>query len=717
MKCDVILYNHNSAIGLWYFPQKNNAPIIVFIVNARECSANNYQYDWKPELLKKLLRKAKLPAENEVIVNALSRDYKPNQEIGEEYYKSISIIYHHIQNKKDFVYDSIDKESLLKFQKSIFYLLLQPAERKLLFKQIHCTKYLKKIPRVYSLEYNESDGQLYYHRLDTDENTYIRPTEDKKTWKYNFKYKVVKKDFSGVIEKIECIHIATPLGIFNIEYDHVPVSFMEPVEGLSFSIPVAPVCYQNGRKKLVPLSCIKEYEGFDNGTGFEHILENIKKVQNCDFKNSITVNTDNSIAIENTFLYLDSNREIYESTRKLVLNVKERRAYCFLDNEEVQEDNFFKISDDEYKTVLEIMNTQIKEECGFEPDLAYGETNYDRLVNFACYPFAPELNKFNILFFHANRDKLLGQYNLQRTFESLKETEKLSHYPDGVREFIKMCDLPYTKKINKIFLKGHRYFANYLGIWHSGFRDNQAIELLMNADRKFFFAEMVFRYCYLSCCSEPQKDSDVYEIPPLIKDIKFLLEIYDEITSAKLAAELLINDLKPENSYELYIRNAFEHIKALSQEKLLSEQVIKKIGKDGFTMYNHDMLLRIYRQSHPEQKEKFKNQNIVYSAKEKELEWEIDGYKFCLPEDTDRLVDIGYKMNICVGNNYRESAVKKECIIIYAIKNNEYELCIEVQKNAEKLFKLIQKSAFSNNEPKGKVLRAFNSWCFEKGIC
>ena len=600
----------------------------------------------------------------------------------------------------DSVNASIDEDSFLKFQKSIFYLMSRSAERKLLFKQIHCTKYLKKIPCIYSLEYNECDGQWYYNRLDTEEKNYIRPTEDKKTWKYNFTYKVVEKEFSGVIEKIQCVAIAIPLGVYENSAEYVPISFMESVEGVAFCIPVATICYQNERRRFVPLSCIKEYEGFDNGTSLEHTVDNIRKVQNYDSKNRITLNTDNTIEIENTFLYLDSSKEIHESKRKLILNVKERRFHCFFDTEEISGDNYFKISDDEYNAILGMMKTKMKNECGFEPDLAYGETNYDRLVNFVCYPFAPELNKFHSLFRN-----------------TLQESEKLSHCSDGVREFIKICDLPYTKKINKIFLKGHRYFANFLGIWCAGFRDEQAIIFLMEADIKFFFAEMVFQYGSISYCFEPQEDSDNADFPQLFKDIKILLEIYDEMTTAKLAAELLINDLKPENLHDFNLRNTFEYLKSLSQEKLLSKQVIKKIGKDGFSLYNHDMLLRIYRQSHPEQKEKFENQNIIYSEEDKELEWKNDGYEFCLPEDTDRLVDIGYKMNICVGTNYRESAAKKECIIVYAIKNNEYELCIEIKKNSENRFEVIQKSAFSNHKPKGKVLRVFNSWCLEKGIC
>ena len=117
-----------------------------------------------------------------------------------------------------------------------------------------------------------------------------------------------------------------------------------------------------------------------------------------------------------------------------------------------------------------------------------------------------------------------------------------------------------------------------------------------------------------------------------------------------------------------------------------------------------------------EKKESFENFPIAYSPEEKQLEWEKDGYKFCLPEDTNRLVDIGYKMNICVGHLYREKAAQKQCDIVYATKNDEYELCVELRKTAGNRFEVVQKSAFSNREPKGKLLAAFNSWRAAKNV-
>ena len=99
-------------------------------------------------------------------------------------------------------------------------------------------------------------------------------------------------------------------------------------------------------------------------------------------------------------------------------------------------------------------------------------------------------------------------------------------------------------------------------------------------------------------------------------------------------------------------------------ERLLPDNVIRKIGKEGFTEYNHDLLMRMYRDAHPKQHENFENQEISYTPEEKELNWENSGYTFCLPEDTNRLLDIGSKMNICVGHLYHDKAINKQCTIV-----------------------------------------------------
>lgn len=73
-------------------------------------------------------------------------------------------------------------------------------------------------------------------------------------------------------------------------------------------------------------------------------------------------------------------------------------------------------------------------------------------------------------------------------------------------------------------------------------------------------------------------------------------------------------------------------------------------------------------------------------------------------------------MNICVGHLYRDKAVKKECTIVYATKGEEYELCIELSKH-NNCFRLVQRSAINNMDPRGNDMAIFKQWCRVKGVC
>ena len=192
-------------------------------------------------------------------------------------------------------------------------------------------------------------------------------------------------------------------------------------------------------------------------------------------------------------------------------------------------------------------------------------------------------------------------------------------------------------------------------------------------------------------------------------DVSFLFMFYDEKTVVKLISEQL-------SEKEYYTTDdCLSYMKMISEAEELPQDVINKIGKEGFTGYNHNLLMRIWRDLHPSEGEQFENEAISYSDEEKNLEWENAGYKFCLPENTDRLVDIGSKMNICVGHLYRDKAVHKECTIVYAQEDGEYELCIEVNKHNNR-FRLVQKSAFNNSVPKGQNMTIFKQWCRVKGV-
>ena len=394
-------------------------------------------------------------------------------------------------------------------------------------------------------------------------------------------------------------------------------------------------------------------------------------------KNSITFHDDGRIEIENLYYNLDPETvELLELKRYLILDVHNRTArfYAEVGNE------CFNIWDEEYEQILSAMKDQMKEECGFVPDLSYGENNFDRLVNFARFPFAPELNE------------LCNEEVLGPTYCEIEGELKRSS--DGVKKFILHTGLPYTPKINRLLLQGHRIFLEYLNIWSMGFRDEKVIEKLMDADSQKIFAASCPYTMY----------------PALEGDIGFLFQFYDEKTVAKLMKGRFSSE---RGCYTT--SDALHYMILLNEGGNLTQNVIDKIGNEGFTAYNHNLLMRIFRETQPAEEEHFENKDISYSDEEKSLEWENGGYKFCLPEDTNRLVDIGSKMNICVGHLYRDKAVNKECTIIYAKKADEYELCIEVRKYNER-FRLVQRSAFNNQDPHGNDLLIFKQWCRVKGV-
>ena len=555
---------------------------------------------------------------------------------------------------------------------------LTPELKKLILQPVHCTGYLVAIHGIFSLNHNEYDNKWYFRKNYNRNNYEGIATDNPSSWKHNRKYELREKEFSGVIVKIDRILVSTTFGVYKREarddlyaYDYAP----SRQDGCS--VIAATIFYKNGCKRVVPLDCIQEASEFSNGKETKALMKKLETLIESHSKNTITYHNDGRIEIENQYYNLNSETsKLLELKRYLILDVRNRAARIYAE----PGNECFNIWDEEYEQIMSAMNEQMKDECGFVPDLSYGENNFDRLVNFARFPFAPELNELC-------KEEVLGP--------TVREIEdELKRSSDGVKRFIQQTGLPYTSKTNRLFLQGHRTFLEYLNIWSMGFRDEKVIEKLIDAD---------FQKIFAAAC--PYGTNSV-----LSEDITFLFQFYNEKTVAKLIKE----NFSPVNEYYT-TSDALHYMKILKEGENLPQDVIDKIGKEGFTEYNHNLLMRIFRETEPIEEEHFENKDITYSDEEKSLEWENEGYKFCLPEDTNRRVDIGSKMNICVGHLYRDKAVNKQCTIVYAKKADEYELCIEVHKHNDR-FRLVQRSAFNNSDPRGNDMAIFKQWCRVKGV-
>ena len=555
---------------------------------------------------------------------------------------------------------------------------LTPEYKKLMLQPVHCTGYLAAAHGVFHLHHNNYDNKWYY-RMNNNRDLFAGiATENCLSWKHNPKYEFKEKEFSGVIVKIDRILLSTILGIYKREPRQSVYAYdYQPSKHDGFAVIAATVYFRNGCKRIVPLDCIQEAKEFSNGKDTKLLMHQLELLVENQSENIITFHEDGLIEIENMYYgsISPATDDLITVRRYLVLNVQKRYVSFF----GCEGNEWFNISDDEYNKILSVMHEQMKEECGFIPELSYGENNFDRLVNYARFPFAPELNELC-------KEEVIGPL-IYKTEDGLKRSS------DGVKKFIKLTGLPYTPKINKLFLQGHRTFLEYLNIWSMGFRDETVIEQLMDADSHKIFSTA---YSY--------ERSSV-----LAEDIAFLFQFYDEKTVSKLLCE----DFSSDKDY-YSTSDALQYMKLLKEEEYLPQNVIAKIRKEGFTDYNHNLLMRTYNQLHSRE-ECFENKDITYTDEERSLEWENGGYKFCLPEDTSRLVDIGSNMNICVGHLYRDKAVKKECTIVYATKGEEYELCIELSKHNNR-FRLVQRSAFNNKDPRGNDMAIFKQWCRVKGV-
>ena len=128
------------------------------------------------------------------------------------------------------------------------------------------------------------------------------------------------------------------------------------------------------------------------------------------------------------------------------------------------------------------------------------------------------------------------------------------------------------------------------------------------------------------------------------------------------------------------------------------------ILEDGFTRFNHDALAKISYSA--------ENRNITfkYTGEQKNLEDDIDGYSFRLPKTNLQMCEIGTALHNCVAS-YAESVDEKECTIVYAAKDGEYKICIEVRGK-----EVCQERIDRNDHPAGEEKQVLAKWHERHGL-
>ncbi|MDO5774592.1 MAG: hypothetical protein Q4P16_09815 [Spirochaetales bacterium] len=495
---------------------------------------------------------------------------------------------------------------------------LTSEEKKLMFQIVNCTKYLSPIYKKYSLKHNLQDNNWYFKK----NSSYINSTDDIKyyekatdnfcTKKHNLKYELKEKKFKGVVVRIRKEYISTILGVYKNDDEE---SGFYPKRLNGCYILVATVFFGNGLKRIVPLDCIKEYKNFSDGNITKKYLEDLDKIsENKPAPNVITTDDEGNIQIKNSYYFMDPEKwDCFIFERYLILNIH-KRSVKFLAS---KNNEWFSITDEEYSKIMDLLKSQIKNEYGFIPKSSYGQTNFDKLVNFTKYPFAPELNEFSMLFNSYDKNSQSSSFQSlsidenELEYKYLETIENnLKYDSDGIKKFILFCGLPYNSKNKKIFLQGHRNFAQYLGILHAGFRNEKNINKIIEKDVYRIFSSIVFTYgefCKVSNKNDHEQNPNLYlniRNNILYSDIAFLFRLYNENIVAKLVIEIIPVKFFCQNDYST--PETLEYMKILYDEGNLQEKIINKIGNEGlFSEYSRNLILKNYINVHPEQKENF----------------------------------------------------------------------------------------------------------------
>lgn len=258
------------------------------------------------------------------------------------------------------------------------------------------------------------------------------------------------------------------------------------------------------------------------------------------------------------------------------------------------------------------------------------------------------------------------------------------------KRFCRKYKIRNTKILRKCFMERPSVLLTFVRLKDSGFKDMNLYNRVLTAPDNCLIidscdATSLAFFCRWSIKKRGQKNT----LNSILKDANR----YAQENAQEAGLDLDINFMNIHNytltdALDMFCKY-FKHIPDSLKEDIL---------KDGFTEFNHDALANISWQY------EHKNVTFKYTYEQKHLEDEIDGYKFCLPENSYQLCEIGTAMHNCVAS-YSDKVKEKQCTIVYAEKDDKYIFCIEVQEN-----RIVQERLDHNATPQKEEQKILDKW-------
>lgn len=183
-------------------------------------------------------------------------------------------------------------------------------------------------------------------------------------------------------------------------------------------------------------------------------------------------------------------------------------------------------------------------------------------------------------------------------------------------------------------------------------------------------------------------------------NVKKLRDSSDFITSMNIPkSNNFLYQYKKNNTEKRFVNQLLSTESYMLFDTQLMHRKIKESIKDYYVDYSlsikqlHDIFSLDYNKLSHKNKKISRNKELYKVCSN----MKFNNIKYLLPRETDELISVGSKMNICVGS-YGERAVRKDCFIVVGYDNEKPVTCIELRKSEDR-FSLIQVKKYHNKLP------------------
>lgn len=183
----------------------------------------------------------------------------------------------------------------------------------------------------------------------------------------------------------------------------------------------------------------------------------------------------------------------------------------------------------------------------------------ERSIMFAKKRFFKNKEDFLEIFNRIESDAIVQDFNGVPCFAPKAGIRKLKDSNDFAGDILMCCGLKNDYTFQSYYYAGFNEFAEFLGLWGYGFRSLEAIDRIMRADKKRYFAKAVYSDGMFADYTDKEFRDDKYKhtpdyyrengniqtcfsfirMPWLYEQIRVLLQKCSETTTGYLVQDFL----------------------------------------------------------------------------------------------------------------------------------------------------------------------------------